>query len=163
MRALFILLMWPVVVMGYPKTPDVDETPGSVCVTADDDFEEYRYPEQIIYCHRSVASSLKKEIYETYDIPESQRKNYTIDHLIPLSIGGDNHRENLWPEHKEVKALRPELEVQLYNQLKVGKILQRAAIDKILEAKFDPGMVRKRFEVRLRPLNLMEVVGLEIR
>lgn len=162
MRALFILLVLPYVAMGYPLTPDKDETPGSVCVTSNNDFEEYRYPERIPYCHRNVATALKKTIYEWYGIPTSERKNYTIDHLIPLSIGGDNDRTNLWPEHKEVKALRPDLELQVYLDLKKGDALQKDLIKLILDNKFNPRLNAKRFEIQMRPLNLMEVVGLEI-
>jgi len=156
--ALIVLCLWPVLVFGYPLTPDVKETPGSVCNEDHEDFEEYRYPEQIPYCFRNVASSLKKKIYDWYGIPQNERKEYTIDHLIPLSLGGDNEDDNLWPEHKEVKALRPDLEIKLYVKLRDGKLKQRAAIDQILEAKFDPDKVRQLIERKLRPLNFKTLV-----
>ena len=161
-NAFLILLLWPMIVMSYPLTPDKNETPGSVCLESDDDFEEYRYEEQIAYCHRNVASSLKTEIYEWYEIASGERKNYTIDHLIPLSLGGDNTRVNLWPEHKEVKAKRPALENQLYAKLRDGEIRQRDAIQTILEAKFNPRVQAKRLEIRLRPLNLMDLAQAQL-
>ena len=139
MNALLVLLaLWPALVFSYPETPDEAETPGSVCTESDRDFEEYRYEEQIPYCHRNVSSALKKRVYEWYDIRESERKHYTIDHLIPLSIGGDNDEDNLWPEHKELKATRPDLEIKLYTALRDGKISQRKAIERVLEEKFHP-------------------------
>ena len=122
----------------YPMTPDAGDTKGELCTTSDPDFREYRYPERIPYCERNVSSSLKKRIYEDYAIPQIERKDYTIDHLIPLSIGGDNRQINLWPEHKAVKALRLNLEYDLYLKLRDGKISQDDAIDEILWAKFHP-------------------------
>ncbi len=160
MRAFFFLTLCQVLftaaALGYPMTPDADETPGSVCTTSNDDFDEYRYPEKIPYCGRNVASSLKKEIYEWYGISESERKDYTIDHLIPLSIGGDNDRRNLWPEHKEVKATRPDLEMKLYKQLRDAKIKQKIAIERILEVKFNPEQNTLRLRYRLKPVSPMQ-------
>ncbi len=144
-------------------TPDADETPGSICTTANDDFEEYRYPERIPYCGRNVASSLKKKIYEWYGISEKERKNYTIDHLIPLSIGGDNERANLWPEHKEVKALRPDLEIRLFNKLRDAEIKQSVAIGEVLEAKFNPEKNTLRLQLRVRPFSPVQWINTEAR
>src|SRR5262245_32499514 len=85
----------------YPMTPDPSETPGELCTDSDSDFYEYRYKEEIAYCKRNVSSQLKANIYDEYEIPKDERRDYTIDHFIPLSIGGSNHQVNLWPEHKE--------------------------------------------------------------
>jgi len=139
MRAFLVgLITFSALALGYPMTPDAAETKGELCAVSDPDFSEYRYPEHIAYCERNVATSLKKKIYDEYGIPQSERKDYTIDHLIPLSLGGDNRRINLWPEHKAVKALRPNLEYDLYLKLRDGRISQDDAIDEILWAKFHP-------------------------
>jgi len=84
----------------YPHTPNATVTPGSLCDTQNADFIEFRYQEHIPYCARNVSSVLKAKIYEQYGIPEADRDQFTIDHLIPLSIGGSNDRSNLWPEAK---------------------------------------------------------------
>lgn len=119
-------------------TPDED-TIGTLCVENNPDFEEYRYKEKIPYCRRNVWGSLKDRIYRRYGIPKRCRDEYTIDHLIPLSLGGDNSEENLWPEHKEIRAqLRPQLEQELYNLISSGEIKQAKAVRIILEAKLFP-------------------------
>jgi hypothetical protein len=120
---------------AYPTQPNQNETPGSLCTLQDPDFAERRYPEQIIYCQRNVSSWTKTKIYEAYQIPKKCRSHYTIDHLVPLSIGGSNHKENLWPENKLVKATRPTLEDDTYLALKNGEITQQQAIEIILDEK----------------------------
>ncbi len=67
-----------------------------------------------------------------------RRVQYTIVPLVPLSLGGDNYEVNLWPEHKQVKALRPALEYDLYLELRAGNVSQAEAIEEILFAKFHP-------------------------
>lgn len=134
---------------AYPLTPETNVTPGSLCTEEDEDFYEYRYAEQIPYCERDVSSSLKTRIYEDYDIPKSERKDYTIDHFIPLSIGGTNHYDNLWPEHKEVKALRPTLEMQLYVALRDGELTQDEAVKIVMDKKLHPRALRARPKQKL--------------
>jgi hypothetical protein len=138
MRAFLIGLFYVSIAFGYPMTPDSHETPGDTCSPSENDFSEFRYPEKIPYCERHVNESLKKRVYEVYRIPEQERKQYTIDHLVPLSLGGNNRQVNLWPEHKKLKALRPKLEIELYVKLRDGKITQDQAIEKIMRAKFHP-------------------------
>lgn len=126
------------VAFSFPKTPDRFQTPGAVCTTQHRNFKEFRYEERIPYCRRNVSSSFKKQIYRNYGVPLHCKSLYTIDHLIPLSIGGDNSEKNLWPEHKSIKKLRKNLEFKTYNRLKSGEISQRQAINIILNAKFNP-------------------------
>lgn len=114
--------------LSYPVIPETDKTPGKLCTTSNEDFEEFRYEEQIPYCFRNVTKSKKTAVYESYSIPAKCRHRYTVDHFIPLSIGGDNSFKNLWPEHKLVKALRPNLEIDIYHQLARGEITQKEAV-----------------------------------
>lgn len=120
-----------------PLVPD-ETTPGSVCTTDHEDFTEYRYAEEIPYCERNVSSGLKNQIYRDYGVPSDCKSEYTIDHFYPLSLGGDNSRENLWPEPKAVKAIRNNLEMKLYKELSKGEITQKAALAQIRKAKLNP-------------------------
>jgi len=120
-----------------PEHPDQAQTPGDVCDKSDPDFHEYRYDEKIPYCARNVSTSVKAAIYEAYGISQKQRRNYTIDHFIPLSIGGSNETENLWPEHKLIKQQRPDLEHDVYLSLKNGELSQAEAIEIIVQAKMN--------------------------
>src|SRR5690606_24877032 len=80
----------------------------------------------------------KAQIYEMYGVPAKERRRYTIDHFIPLSIGGNNSMENLWPEHKRIKNTRPNLEMEIYELVSSGQITQREGIRRIVEAKMNP-------------------------
>lgn len=139
MRTFIGGLVWSTIVVAYPLTPVPHQTPGDICSPSDVHFEEYRYPEQIAYCRRQVSTSLKSYIYKQYKISASYQDNYTIDHMIPLSIGGSNQIQNLWPEHYKVKALRPHLEYKVYLSLRDAEITQVEAINIIRYAKFNPG------------------------
>jgi hypothetical protein len=124
--------------LAFPFIPDSQSTPGSLCSKRDRDYKQDRYTEKIPYCGRNVASSLKRDIYDDYGISPNCRKEYTIDHFIPLAIGGSNRRENLWPEHKSIKALRQNLEMDVYNEIRTGAISQAEALQIIVEAKLNP-------------------------
>lgn len=117
-----------------PQTPNV---PGSLCTQSDPDFETLRYDTKVPYCKRNVTEARKAKIYESYGIPVEERSQYTIDHIIPLAIGGSNHDDNLWPEHhKTIKLCRANLEVILFKDLRDNKITQSEAIEIVLRVKF---------------------------
>jgi hypothetical protein len=121
-----------------PLVPDEGKTPGDVCDERDPDFTGYRYSQRVAYCVRNVDTVTKDAIYESYGIVESQRRNYTVDHFIPLSIGGSNQTVNLWPEHKKIKQTRLTLEQEVYEAVKDGRMSQNRAIEIIVEAKMNP-------------------------
>jgi hypothetical protein len=121
----------------FPKIPNSKFSPGHLCSTKETDFFEYRYEEKIPYCKRNVSSKTKNYIYTLYSIPLDQRKNFTIDHIIPLSLGGSNNEKNLWPEHLEIKKTRPTIEYDLYLNLKNGDISHKEAVETILNIKYN--------------------------
>ena len=43
-------------------------------------------------------------IYERYGVAPADRMQYTLDHLIPLEIGGADVVENIWPEPRRSLA-----------------------------------------------------------
>lgn len=112
--------------------PDPDLTPSSYCTTSDPDFREFRYDEQIPWCTRNVDYATKVEVYHMYGIEPSS--DYTIDHLIPLSLGGSNHIDNLWPQHESAYSGR--LEYKMYLKLRNGEVTQQEAIDAVLDFKY---------------------------
>ncbi|MBX3021832.1 MAG: hypothetical protein KF799_09170 [Bdellovibrionales bacterium] len=123
---------------GQVVKPDPHITYGELCNPQDRDFLDHRYSEQIAYCVRNVGMEQKARIYKAYGIPEHCRKYYTIDHFIPLALGGSNHDVNLWPEHRYVKATRRFLEQNLFDQMRRGEITQTAAMEIIVDAKMNP-------------------------
>ena len=122
---------------AFPVTPDPEKTPGEICTKKDPHFKEYRYAEKIPYCRRKVSSGLRKRIYKYYGIDYKKKRQYTIDHFIPLSMGGSNSIENLWPEHRKVKATRPDLEFEVFKDLRDGFLTQEEAIAIIVDAKMN--------------------------
>ena len=122
----------------FPYAPDSSLTPGEFCDRQDPDYLGDAYPEKIAKCERDVIYATKQKIYDLYSVKKSCQVNYTIDHFIPLSIGGDNSVQNLWPEHKAIKALRQNLELDLFQAVRDGKMSQAEAVRKIRHAKLNP-------------------------
>ena len=83
----------------------------------------------------------KKEIIQTYDknlgysIESLPRTDFKIDHYIPLCMGGDNEKENLWPQNKSVYTVTDPLEQESCEKMAQGKLLQAKAIELIKKAK----------------------------
>jgi len=121
-----------------PLRPAPQLTPGELCSRTDTDFKEFRYKERVPYCERNVSNSLKGHIYNLYGVHPKETSDYTVDHLIPLALGGNNSRENLWPEHIEIKALRKNLEFDTYRRLDRGEITQNEAVQIVYQAKMNP-------------------------
>ncbi len=124
--------------LSFPFVPDPKMTTGSLCTPDNPDFERYRYKERIPYCRRNVPTWMKNEVYRRYGVSLRCKSEYTIDHFIPLSLGGTNEFDNLWPEPKSIKALRQNLEYELYKRLRMGKITQAEAVLAIVQAKLNP-------------------------
>lgn len=122
----------------YPIQPDPEMTPGKLCERG-----TKRYAQQITYCERNVSSGEKNAIIADYDqelgfhIRTMNRGDFKIDHFIPLSIGGSNDVENLWPQHKTVYAYSDRLELLLFQAMEADKIAQAKAIEVIKECKLD--------------------------
>ncbi|MBC7537554.1 MAG: hypothetical protein H7281_01940 [Bacteriovorax sp.] len=65
------------------------------------------------------------------------RKDFKIDHLIPLCAGGANSTENLWPQHKTVYEITDPLKPVLCQKMQAGKLLQVDAVKLIIQAKMN--------------------------
>ncbi len=136
-----LLSGWMASAQNFPVKPNPEMTQGDYCDSEDPDFVDYRYQEKVPYCARNVSRWTKNEIYEQYDVPEKCRTEYTVDHYVPLFMGGSNQNANLWPEHKAVKATRQNLEMELYVELKNGRMTQSEALEIITQAKMHPPKV----------------------
>jgi len=111
--------------------PKLGTTPGKLCSPSDPDFQEFRYPEHIAYCQRNVDDSEKAQAAQKYGIPEADFSQYEFDHLIPLSLGGSDSLENIWPQRLDAAHVKDQLEEQLYLELQAGKITQADAVKQI--------------------------------
>ncbi len=121
----------------YPVGPDPVLTPGSLC----DQPDSYRYPEHIPYCKRDVEGELKWAIIHEYNdklgYSITQRNEYKIDHFIPLCMGGSNHRNNLWPQHKTVYQITDAMEAKACEKMRDGHLSQKHAVELIRAAKLN--------------------------
>lgn len=129
---------------SFPQGPRIERTPGSVCQTG----RTYRYPQHVLYCDRHVDSSLKNDIIKVYDqqfgysISSMPRRNFKIDHYIPLCAGGSNDETNLWPQHESVYRVTDPLEPLVCQKMSDGRLSQADAIAYIKEAKNDLSKVQ---------------------
>lgn len=127
----------------FPMGPNPEITPGSLCQNS----STRRYPEHIVYCERNVSSGTKNALYKMYDekfgyqTRQMNRSEFKIDHFIPLSIGGSNGTDNLWPQHKTVYQITDPLEQLLFDKIQEGRIKQDEAVRVIREAKLNLGRV----------------------
>jgi hypothetical protein len=112
----------------------VPPTQGSLCTRDNPDFDALRYSEDVPHCARNVTIEKKIEICKRDGIED--RSQFTVDHIIPLSLGGDNSDENLWCQHYSLAVTH--LEQQMYLALSRDEITQQEAIATILRAKFKP-------------------------
>jgi len=103
---------------------------GDLCDTADKDFDGFRYDAKIPHCRRNVSHETKREVAHSFGIFDSYEK-YEIDHYIPLSIGGSNELENLWPLPVPVARAKSELEGKIHQEVVQGELSQEDAIERV--------------------------------
>ena len=144
LRSLFVVMSLFVSTFAFaeerfPVGPNPNMTPGAIC----ENSKTHRYPENIVYCERNVSTADKRAIIKAYDeqlgysIQQMDRQEFKIDHFIPLSIGGSNSKENLWPQHRSVYTITDPLETELFNKISIGAITQAEAIRVVREAKLN--------------------------
>ena len=131
---ILILLLFPFVAFGFPKIPDVSFTYPHLCSVKDSDFREFRYDQKVPYCQRNVSQSMRDRVYDKYEIPVEKRSEFTIDHLVPLSLGGSNSIKNLWPQHMTINTAV--IEGHIFRQVRDGEITIQEAINNILDVKY---------------------------
>jgi hypothetical protein len=71
---------------------------------------------------RSVLPSTKTAVYASYGITSHSARQYEIDHLVPLEVGGNNTRANLWPEITPGFAEKDTVENELHAAVCSGRI-----------------------------------------
>jgi hypothetical protein len=73
----------------------------------------------------NVSAEVKGAVFGGYGLSVDER-NYEIDHLIPLSLGGANSTKNLWPHSRKGSFWTVEkkvaLEKRLYRLVRAGRL-----------------------------------------
>ena len=94
--------------------PDVARTPGA-------SFEDVK-AEDLCALHytlgvRKPRFNAKVEAFARYGVSIRDRDMFQVDHLIPVSLGGNNNLENLWPQPYD-ERVGAELKDQLERKLR---------------------------------------------
>ena len=73
----------------------------------------------------NLSAEVKRAVFGGYGLSVDER-NYEIDHLIPLSLGGANSTKNLWPHSRKGSFWTIEkkvaLEKRLYRLVRSGRL-----------------------------------------
>lgn len=121
----------PVLVADRASLPDRTLTPGAIDPAVTDgaicahDWAPGDPPTRggdMTYSQaaRHTSAALKNQVFAEYHLenPHDGGHSFEIDHLVPLSLGGRDVRENLWPESRKGDALnawaKDRLEYRLY-------------------------------------------------
>ena len=74
--------------------PESKLTPGRVAASAKD--------------RQGVTVEMEQQVLQRYRIPWQRRREFKIDHLIPLELGGADTVDNLWPQRLRAKPYGPD-------------------------------------------------------
>lgn len=113
--------------------PDLNKTPGFYCTKENPDFKEFRYKDHVAVCNRNVTQAKRDRIYKAYGVAKADQPLYTIDHMVPLAMGGSNDERNLWPQPKEISSAG--LEFRVYNLISNDRINIQESLDLVLSVK----------------------------
>lgn len=90
--ALLLILSIPCIAQ-HAALPSAKLTPGAIRTTNEHDICSTKTSKL-----RHVTAGTKKAVFAEYKLDWSTRKNYEVDHLLSLEIGGSNDILNLWPQ-----------------------------------------------------------------
>lgn len=102
--------------------PDPNLTPGAV---VDVSLEELCVPGYAARVRR-VDIAARKQAFRMYGLSNVDRRDYELDHLIPLSLAGSNDIKNIWPESRITEPWNAEvkdtLEDVLHREVCAGRV-----------------------------------------
>ncbi|MFO1419522.1 MAG: hypothetical protein U1F59_00885 [Candidatus Competibacteraceae bacterium] len=96
-----------------PVLPDPQMTPGDVLTTDAAVICVPGYTKTV----RDVPQSVKNQVYRQYGVISREPREYEVDHLISLELGGSNSIRNLWPQSYVSQPLNAHVKDRLENKL----------------------------------------------
>jgi Protein of unknown function (DUF3761) len=79
--------------------PDPQRTPGATDpAITQDNIDATICRSAYTRSVRHVTLTTKRQVFTEYGISYAKHRDYEVDHLIPLELGGSNDFRNLWPE-----------------------------------------------------------------
>jgi hypothetical protein len=120
---LALCLFWSVGGVARPShLPDPKLTPGDVFDVTLADICTPGYSKTV----RAVPKYLRDQAFRNYGIEPHRRRDYQLDHLIPLAIGGSNSIRNLWPQPHDAwpwgARVKDRLENRVHRLVCAGKL-----------------------------------------
>ena len=96
-----------------PILPNRALTPGATLPVTVADLWVSGYTKKV----RNVPQDVKEKVYEEYGITNRQPREYEVDHLISLELGGSNSIKNLWPQSYFTQPWNAHVKDRLENKL----------------------------------------------
>lgn len=96
-----------------PILPDLAMTPGDALTTDAAVVCVPGYTKTV----RDVPQSVKNQVYRQYGVVSRAPREYEVDHLISLELGGSNSIRNLWPQSYVTQPLNARVKDRLENKL----------------------------------------------
>jgi hypothetical protein len=96
--------------LPYFVRPDPAKTPGAVLTRKSSDVCTLGWAG----AHRNVPYGVRHQVMSAYGVPHEKWKNYELDHLISLELGGSNDPRNLWPQRYPQAYSKDSLENALH-------------------------------------------------
>lgn len=109
--ALVLLLAAGTAAAGDLPNPQL--TPGDILTTDTKVICRPGYTKTV----RDVPQALKAQVYRQYGVLSHQPREYEIDHLVSLELGGSNSIRNLWPQSYVTQPLNARVKDRLENKL----------------------------------------------
>ena len=118
---------WLVAKAQEANMPDPVLTPGAVVEVDQATMCKVGYAASV----RHYDRGLRNRIFESYGLRDVDRRDYELDHLVPLSLGGVDDVRNIWPESRKSEPWNAEvkdtLEDVLHREVCAGRVpLQEA-------------------------------------
>ncbi len=96
-----------------PILPNRALTPGDTLPVTVDDIRVSGYTKKV----RNVPQDVKNKVYAEYGITSRAPREYEVDHLISLELGGSNSIRNLWPQSYLTQPWNAHVKDRLENKL----------------------------------------------
>jgi hypothetical protein len=96
-----------------PILPDPKLSPGTVLTSDPTVICVAGYTKTV----RSVSQALKNEVFRSYGITSREPREFEVDHVISLELGGSNAQTNLFPESYKTMPLNAHTKDRLENRL----------------------------------------------
>ncbi len=108
--------------LRYPTVPNRTLTPGAALEVTASDICVPGYARKV----RNVPIAVKRGVYASYGVMRHEPREYEIDHLISLELGGSNSVRNLWPQsfrtHPWNARVKDALENELHRRVCAGTL-----------------------------------------